>query len=50
LERWGEREETHVHDKNAGLVELVDDFLWGYADGRHEETRFLFDDDVNELG
>jgi hypothetical protein len=40
---------SHVHDKNAGTMELVDDFAWWYADGRNEEARLLFDDDVNEL-
>jgi hypothetical protein len=41
---------THVHDENASLVELVDHLLWWYPDGRHEQTRLFFDDNVYQLG
>ena len=31
-------------------MELVDDFTWRHADGRHEEACLLFDDNINKVG
>jgi hypothetical protein len=39
----------HVHVKDAGLVESVNDVLWGDTDGGDEELRAAVDDDVDEL-
>lgn len=39
----------HVHDEDAGFVELVDGPLGRYADCRDEEGGALFDDDLNEV-
>jgi len=30
-------------------MEFIDDFAWRYPDGRNEEARLLFDDDIDEL-
>lgn len=40
----------HVHDRDTGFVELIDDFFRGYADGGNEEFGFFFDDDLDEFG
>jgi hypothetical protein len=50
VSRWRARENSYVHDQNAGFVEPVDDFAWRHADSRDEEARLLLDDDVDELG
>ena len=39
----------HVHDGDAGLVQLFDRMLRGYADGTDEQPRFLLDDDVEQI-
>lgn len=39
-----------LHDKNAGGMELVDNFLWRHANSAHEELGFALDYDVHELG
>ena len=46
----GRKRDAHVHDYNTGFVKPLDDFTWRDADSGYEETRLLFDDDVNELG
>jgi len=40
---------SHVHDQDAGLMELLDDFAWWDANGRHEETRLFLDDHVDKF-
>jgi hypothetical protein len=39
----------HVDDGDAGGVELLNGVLGGHADGAHEKSSFLLDDDVDEL-
>lgn len=39
----------HVHDQDAGTVQLLDDGLGGDADGGDEEAGATADDDVDEL-
>lgn len=39
-----------LHDKNAGGMELVDNFLWRHTNSAHEELGFALDYDVHELG
>lgn len=40
----------HVHDGDAGFVQLVDGPHWGNTDGTDEELGLLLNDDVEELG
>lgn len=40
----------HVHDRDAGSVELVDSPLGRNTDGRDEEVALLLNHDVDELG
>jgi len=39
----------HVHVYDSGLVEAVDDGFGWDADGRHEQLRTGFNDDVDEF-
>ena len=39
----------HVHDGDAGFVELLDDCFGRDADGADEEGGFLVDDDVQQV-
>ena len=49
--RWGNwLVDSHVHNENASFMELVDDFTWRHADGRHEEAGLLFDDNIYKIG
>merc|ERR1712028_91312 len=41
---------NHVHDWDTSRVQLVDHFLWGDADSRHEQSGLRLNDDVNQLG
>lgn len=40
----------HVHNGDTGLVECVDSFFRGDADGTDEEGGLLFDYDLDKLG
>lgn len=39
----------HVHDQHFGLVERFNRLGWWNADGAHEESRLLLDDDVDQI-
>jgi len=40
----------HIHDGNAGLMELVDGLFRGNANGTDEQSSLLLDYDIDELG
>lgn len=40
---------AHVHDRDAGLVQLLDGPCRWYADSTDEEPGLLLDDDINEV-
>lgn len=41
---------NHVHARDPGLVQLVNDLLGGHADSADEKGGLLVDDDVDQLG
>jgi hypothetical protein len=40
---------THIHDRDACLVQFVDDILRRDTDGTDKELDLLLDDDIDEL-
>lgn len=40
---------THVHDKDAGLVKLVDHFFGRDTDGAHEQLGLFLDNDIDQV-
>lgn len=40
---------TDVHDKNTGLVELIDDFLGWDTDSTDKQLCLFLDNDINEF-
>jgi hypothetical protein len=40
---------NHIHNEDAGFMELIDGPLWGNADGGDEEGGTLFDNDLDQF-
>lgn len=40
---------NHIHDEDAGFMELIDGPLWGNTDGGDEEGGPLFDNDLDQF-
>jgi hypothetical protein len=47
---YSSRGRTYVHDQNSCFVQLLNHPFGGHTNGADKELRFLFDDDVNQLG